>query len=166
MLDGAMELEKLLTQGRELIDQTTRAHTERWGLGTAQRWALEGDGRIVWSFEDHVASAPAQILGSWNSQVNSFVWSWDNDTIQAPLCVTAQEVRAFGVENELPALFTSPLNLDEERVRDLVALAVRVGGCTGLYHPVDGPLATYIAFGAVTVEESGGRTSTFEVPAQ
>ncbi len=48
-------------------------------------------------------------------------------------------------------------------MRDVVALAFRVGGCTGLYHPFDGKLASYIAFGEVTLEEAGGRTSTFEV---
>jgi len=162
-----MELETLLLQGRELIEQTTRSHSERWGLGTAKRWALNQDeGRIMWSFDDHVASAPAQILGSWNNKVGSFVWAWDNETIRAPLCETADMVRAFGVENEVSALRTSPLKVDDEQVRDLVALAFRLGGCTGLYHPFDGQLATYIAFGAVTVEESGGRVSTFDLAAE
>ena len=161
-----MELETLLTQGRDMIEQTSRAHAQRWGLGTANQWALDqDDGRVVWSFDDHVASAPAQILGSWNGTVSSFVWSWDNDTIEDALCATAEEVRAYGEANGVGALNTSPLNLDEEQVRDLVALAFRVGGCTGLYHPYDGRLATYITFGTVTVEESGGRTSTFDVAA-
>lgn len=162
-----MELDSTLLQGRALIDQTTAAHAERWGFGTASRWVLDqGNGRIVWSFEDHVASAQAQILGSWNSQVNTFVWSWDNETIEAPLCVTAEEVRAIGVENDVPALCTSPLKLDEEQVRDLMALAFVLGRCTGLYQPSDGPLASYIAFGAVSIEGSGGRTSTFDLAAQ
>jgi hypothetical protein len=50
-------------------------------------------------------------------------------------------------------------------VRDLIALAFRLGDCTGLYHPFDGQLATYIAFGPVTLEESGGRVSTFDLAA-
>src|ERR1700712_3389883 len=136
-----MDVETLLLQGRELIEQTSRAHSERWGLGAAQRWVLDqDDGRVTWSFEDHVTSAPAQILGSWNSKVSSFVWSWDNETIKPPLCETAEVVRAFGVENGVPALATSPLKLDEEQVRDLVALAFRIGGGTGLYHPFAGQL--------------------------
>ena len=72
-------------------------------------------------------------------------------------------MRAFGVEHEIAALTQSPLTLDEEKVRDLVALAFRVGECTGLYHPFDGRLATYIAFGEVTIEEAGGRSTSFEV---
>ena len=161
-----MEIETLLMQGREMIDKTTRAHAERWGLGTAKRWALDqDDGRIVWSFEDHVAFAEAQILGSWNAEVTSFVWSWDNDTIQAPLRVTAEKVRAFGAGHGVVALNSSPLTLGEQQARDLVALAFQVGGCTGLYPPHDGRLATYITFGPVTIEEPGGRVSTFDVTA-
>ncbi len=161
-----MELDSTLLQGRALIEQTSAAHTERWGFGTAKRWVLDQDsGRIVWSFDDHVATAQAQILGSWNSRVNTFVWSWANETIQAPLCVTAEEVRAFGVEGDVPALCSSPLTINEEQVRDLMALAFVAGRCTGLFQPVDGRLCSYIAFGAVTIEESGGRTSTFDLAA-
>ena len=158
-----MELETLLNEGREMIDRTSKAHRERWGLGSAKRWVLDQDlGQIVWSFDDHVASAPAQILGSWNGKVSSWVWSWDNDSVQAPLCTTAEEVRAIGTLNGVGALATSPLKLNEEQVRDLVAVAFRLAGCTGLYHHYDGVLATYVSFGPVTVEEAGGRTSTFE----
>jgi hypothetical protein len=158
-----INMDTLLLQGRELIAQTTRAHSERWGLGTAQRWVLDQDqGRITWSFPDRIVSADAQILGSWNGTVNSFVWSWDNDTIQDQLCVTASQARAFGVENDVVALRSSPLNLDESQARDLVALAFRLGDCTGLYHPYDGKLASYITFGAVTIEEPGGVITTFD----
>lgn len=163
---GVMELDTLLLQGRELVEQTSRAHAERWGLGAAKRWALnQDDERILWSFEDHVASAPVQILGSWNSRVSSFVWSWDNETIKPALCLTAEQVRAFGVENDVSALTSSPLKLDEEQARDLVALAFRVGDCTGLYHPFDGQLATYVAFGPVTIEEPGGHVTVFDLGA-
>ena len=61
----------------------------------------QDEGRITWSFPDRIVSADAQILGSWNGTVNSFAWSWDNDSIQDKLCVTAAQVRAFGVENDV-----------------------------------------------------------------
>ena len=158
-----MDLDVLVTEGHSDIARTTDEHTARWGLGSARRWFLDqAEGRIVWSFEDHVASAPAQILGSWNAEVNTFVWAWDNASIAEPLRSTAADVRAFGAEHGIGALTSSPLDLDEARVRDVVALAFRVGRCTGLYHPFDGRLASYIAFGDVTIEEAG-RTSVFEV---
>ena len=165
-MDTSPDLATLLLEGQDLIEQSARAHAERWGLGAADRWSLDQqDGRIVWTFEDHTASAPAQILGSWNREVGSFAWSWDNATILEPLCRTAEQVRAFGEEHDVVALTSSPLRLDEEQVRDLVALAFRIGSCTGLYHPFDGRLATYVSFGPVTVEHADGRTETFEVQA-
>jgi hypothetical protein len=158
-----MELETLVTEGHTEIARTTEEHTARWELGSAQRWSLDqSQGRIFWAFGDHVASADVQVLGSWNAEVNSFVWSWDNDSIAEPLRRTAEAVRAFGQEHGIVALTSSPLDLDEARVRDVVALAFRVGECTGLYHPFDGRLASYIAFGEVTLEEAG-RTSIFQV---
>ena len=69
------------------------------------------------------------------------------------------------VQHRSRSLGISPLELDEGRVRDVIALAFRIGRCTGLYHPFDGSLASYIAFGEVTLEEAG-RTSVFEVPAR
>ena len=160
------DLGTLLLQGQDMLSRTTAEHSARWGLGSARRWVLDQtDGRIVWSFDDHVASAPAQILGSWNSKVSSFVWSWDNASDADALCETASIVRAFGVEHGIGALTTSPLELDEAQVRDLIALAFRIGRCTGLYAHFDGTLASYITFGDVTLEEAGGRTSTFAVTA-
>lgn len=161
-----MDLQELLLQGREQIERTTQAHRDRWGLGEARRWVLDQEqGRITWSFDDHVASAPAQILGSWNAKVGSFVWSWDNASINPQLRVAAEQARAFGSEHGVGALTTSPLSLNEEQVRDLIALAFRLAECTGLYHPFDGELASYITFGTVTVEEAGGKTSTFDAGA-
>jgi hypothetical protein len=161
-----MELQTLLLEGRAQIERTTKAHSERWGLGEARRWVLDQDqGRITWSFEDRIVSAPAQILGSWNAKVGSFVWAWDNASIKPPLRVAAERARAVGAEHGVGALTTSPLSVDEEQVRDLVALAFGIVEGTGLYHPFDGQLASYITFGPVTIEEAGGRTSTFEVDA-
>ena len=49
-----------------------------------------------------MASAPAQILGSWNGEVNTFVWAWDNDSILDALSPDRRDrVRAFGVEHDI-----------------------------------------------------------------
>ena len=162
-MDEDVEPGVLVREGHERIALTSAAHTARWGLGAADRWALDqSQGQIRWSFPDRVVSAPAQILGSWNGTVNSFAWSWDNDSIRDELCLTSGLVRTYGVALDVPALTSSPLSLDESQARDLVALAFRLGGCTGLYHPYDGRLASYVVFGAVTIEERGGAVSVFE----
>jgi len=158
------DLAGLLLQGQDHIAESTRAHADRWGLGSADRWSLDQrEGRVVWTFADRVVSAPAQILGSWSSKAGSFVWAWDNATILEEVSRTAEQVRAFGAEHEVLALTTSPLAVDEEQVRDLIALAFAIGGCTGLYHPYDGRLATYVVFGEVTIEQADGTVEQFDV---
>ena len=45
-----MELETLLNEGREMIYRTSKAHRERWGLGSANKWVLnQDDGGIACS---------------------------------------------------------------------------------------------------------------------
>lgn len=158
------DLGELLLQGKDMVERTSREHRERWGLGSADRWSLDQqEGRIYWSFADRVASAPVQVLGSWSGQAGTFVWSWDNDTVLEPLCRDAEAVRAYGVEHDVLALRSSPLTLGLEQVDDLVALAFRVVGATGLYHPYDGRSATFLLFGDVLVERAGGATETVRV---
>ena len=120
----------------------------------------------MWSFDDHIASAPAQILGSWNGEVNSFVWSWDNASIADPLCETAATVRAFGAEHDI-ARPHEPRRSTSTRRRSATwwrwpSASV---GAPGSTTPSTDASPRYIAFGEVTLEEAGGRTSTFEVAA-
>lgn len=158
------ELGSLLTEGHEMILESIRVHHERWGLGEETRWTLDqGEGVVSWTFPDHTVTAPAQVLGSWSPDSGTFVWSWDNKTIAAPLRRTAELVRTWGVEHEVFALTASPLRLDEPQAMDLVSLAFRVGGCTGLIPPARGSLASYVVFGEVTITHEDGTTETFEV---
>ena len=49
--EGADDTGLLMLQGQDMIAQTGRAHADRWGLGTAQRWDLDQEtGTIRWTF--------------------------------------------------------------------------------------------------------------------
>ena len=160
------DLPTLLLEGHDMITRTAKEHATRWGLGRADRWSLnQQEGTIRWWFGERVASAPVQVLGSWSGQTNTFVWAWDNDSILDRLCLTAELVRAYGEEHDVLALKSSPLSLGQDKVNDLIAIAFRLGGCTGLYHPYDGRTATYIVFGDVTLTEPDGSTSVVRVSA-
>ena len=155
------DLNALLAEGERRILRTTAAHAQGWGFGHADRWRLDQEqGRIVWTLGPRTVSASVQVLGSWSSEAGTFVWSWDNDSIAPTLTRSARRVRELGEQHALIALHTSPLRLGEKQVRDLVAVAFEMLQGTGLYHPFDGTLATYLLFDDVLVEE-GGRTQPF-----
>ena len=162
--DPTLDLGTALLQGHDMIAESIAVHDARWGMSGADSWSLDQrEGRVVWTFEQHTVSADAQILGSWNSAAGSFVWAWDNESILEPLCEVSERVRAYGAEHDVFALTASPLALDETRVRDLVALAFRVGGCTGFFHPTEGDLTSYVVFGEVRIEFADGVVEEFEV---
>lgn len=162
--DEQPDLGALMLQGHEMIVEAIRVHHERWGLGDERSWSLDQrSGTIVWRFDDVTVSAPAQVLGSWSPDSGTFVWSWDNPTIVPGLQRTAEIVRTWGVEQQVFALTASPLRLEEQQAMDLVALAFRVGGCTGLVPPARGSLATYVVFGDVEIRGPGKQRSSFSV---
>jgi hypothetical protein len=163
--DPALDLGTVLLQGHDMIGESIAVHDRRWGMSRAVGWRLDQRAaQVEWDLDDErTARAPAQVLGSWSAATGTFVWAWDNPTVLAEVRETATQIRRYGEEHEVFALTTSPLRLDLEQLRDLVALAFRVGGCTGLFHPTRGDLTTYVVFGRVTIEGGDGEPEEFEV---
>jgi hypothetical protein len=163
MDDGRpVELSTLLLQGEDMIVRLAEAHAS-WGLGTAQRWDLDQrTGIITWTFDDRVASAPAQIIGSHNPATESWLWAWANESILPEMSRDARAIRDWAVRHGQNALIAPQLTADAETAATLTALAVRISGATGLYRGAGGGASPIITFGAVTVTGADGRTSTFE----
>ena len=157
------DLALLLYQGETMIEQTAEAHMS-WGLGSADRWDLDQrTGTISWTFPDKVATADAQLLGSYNPSAGSWLWSWANASILPHMCRAAETVRDWGTEHGLAALTEPKLDVDEETAASLVALAVRITSATGFYRGTGGASFPVITFGPVTLTAEDGTTSTFEI---
>ena len=61
-----------LAQGEDMIERVGRAHRERWGLGTAERWDIDQRAGVIrWSFPDKTVEAPVQLLGSYHAGAGS-----------------------------------------------------------------------------------------------
>ncbi|MEU0554340.1 DUF6882 domain-containing protein [Dactylosporangium sp. NPDC006015] len=160
---GTDDVALLALQGEDMIEQLAQAHVT-WGLGTADRWGLDQrTGVITWTFPDKTASAPAQILGSFNASTSSWVWAWGNGSILPELSVAAAQVRDWGAERGLPAFTQARVDVDEEGAATLVAVAVRVTKATGFYRASGTASVPVITFGPVTLTAADGTTSTFTV---
>jgi hypothetical protein len=156
--------EELLLQGRDLIARTTEAHRARWGFGTPARWTLDQrTGTITWTFPDHTAEAPAQVLGSLGAD-GTWMWAWANHTLFPPLRDASERVRAWGEANAQGSLATPTFPLTEPEADDLAALATRLLRAPGLHRPHAGNALLYLTFGDVTITHPDGRTETFTPP--
>lgn len=147
----------LLLEGEEMIDRTAALHRSEWGLGTAKRWDIDQRrGIISWTFEDRIAEAPVQVLGSWNAAAGTWRWAWADHSVSDPLAEASARVREWGAERDHPALSRGLIETDEEGAATLATLAFRISGATGFYRGG----SVYLTFGAVTIDgpEGGHRT--------
>jgi uncharacterized protein DUF6882 len=158
------DLGTLLLQGEDMIEQLAQAHMS-WGLGSADRWSLDQrTGTITWTFPDRTATAPAQIIGSYNPSATSWLWAWANESILPEMSRDSVTVREWG-EAHLQSALTQPKidNADEPTAARLGALAVRITQATGYYRGTGSPSIPIITFGAITLTTKDGKTSTFTI---
>lgn len=158
-----VDLGTLLLQGEDMIDQLARAHMS-WGLGSADRWGLDQrTGIITWTFSDKTATAPAQIIGSYNPSTASWLWAWANESILTEMSRDSRKIRDWAEAHGQLALIEPKIHTDEEKAATIAALAVRITHATGFYRGTGSASIPIITFGAVTLTTQDGATSTFKI---
>lgn len=133
----------------------TEAHVEAWGFDKIGRWDLNQDtGELTFSFADGMrAVAPAQIIGTYNSEDHTWLWAWDNPSIDEQLKKDALKVRKYGEEHHIERLTTRKWTGTEEDAWAMTALAVKLCGEQGAYRGPAGATRVFIAFGSVKVSK-------------
>jgi hypothetical protein len=118
-------------------------------------WALDQDrGEIVFtSPQGLVATAPAQIAGTYNTDDSTWLWAWDNPSIAEPLAAHAKLARQYGERRRVAELTTHKLTITEEKAWELAALTCKLGNDQGVYRGPAGPTMVFITFGEVTLEK-------------
>ena len=68
------------------LQALTAAHEGLWQISRAA-WSVDQDaGKITFTSPSGiVATAPVQIVGSYNTQDRTWLWGWDNSSLHAPL---------------------------------------------------------------------------------
>lgn len=144
----------LLAQSMEELKAKTSAHDAAWHLGDAD-WSVDQDtGEIVFTTPDGAtAIAPVQIIGTYNSVDSTWLWAWDNPSIDVALQTHASKVREYGFKQGIGELTTRKLKCTEDDAWLLTALACKLCDAQGAYRgPAD---ATYVfmTFGEVTLSQ-------------
>jgi hypothetical protein len=129
----------------------TQAHKEAWGLGKIDRWDLSQDtGELVFSLPEGMkAVCPAQIIGTYNSQDQTWLWAWANPSTDEKLRADALKVRKYGEEHHIERLTKSKWKGTEDDAWAMAALAVKLCGEQGAYRGPAGATYVFIAFGEV-----------------
>jgi hypothetical protein len=133
----------------------TDAHRKAWGLGSMHRWGLSQDaGELVFTFPDGMkAVAPAQIIGTYNTEDHTWLWAWANSSIEEKLTVDALKVRKYGEEHHIERLTQRKWVGTEDDAWPMLALAVKLCDEQGGYRGPAGATHVFIAFGEVALSK-------------
>jgi hypothetical protein len=133
----------------------TDAHRKAWGLDRIKRWDLSQEsGELVFSLADGMkATAPAQIIGTYNTEDHTWLWAWANSSIDDKLKADALNVRKYGEEHHIDKLTQRKWTGTEDDAWAMVALAVKLCGEQGGYRGPAGSTHVFIAFGEVTLSK-------------
>lgn len=147
------ELKKLSAEELEL---KTRAHDAAWGISRIERWdLLQEKGDLVFSLPQGLkAVAPAQIIGTYNSEDKSWLWAWANPSIEESLKKDAQKVREYGEKHRIKQLTESKWRGSEQEAWTMAAVAAKLSGAQGVYRgPASDTLFVFITFGKVELSK-------------
>lgn len=145
----------LTAQGMEGLRLQTAAHDAAWHLGEAS-WSVDQDtGKIVFVAPNGItATCPVQIIGTFNSLDNTFLWGWEHPSVVSPLQEHARKVREYGERHSIAELTTQKINCTEEKAWELTALACRLNEAQGAYRGPAGTTFVFMTFGLVTLTKS------------
>ena len=152
----ATSFEDLLAAADEELRAKTEAHCNAWRLHEAHDWSLnQDDGRLVILFADGiVARTEAQIIGTFDTTAQTWMWAWNNPSIVQSLCRAAERVRAFGRKEEIEQLTTATWPATENDAWGMTALACKLCGAQGAYRGPAGATQIYMTFGEVQVRKA------------
>src|SRR5262245_25889921 len=104
------DFESLVERSMEELRIKTQAHVESWGLGSADRWDMDQqEGLLEFTTKKLIATAPAQIIGTYSTQTGTWLWGWDHPSVQPPLQEHAKRVRKYGEKHGNEFLTTRQL---------------------------------------------------------
>jgi hypothetical protein len=144
-----------IEQAIEGLRTSTSAHAATWHFGEEEDWAADMEtGLIQFTFSNGtIAEANLQVIGTYNSNDETFLWGWDHPSVPEPLSLHANLARQFGEQNQLPQYTQRKINCTPEDAWVFTAVAARLGNANGAYRGPAGSALVYMTFGKITLRK-------------
>jgi hypothetical protein len=148
---ASSDLMGLIEVSMEELRLKTEALQAGWRFGEAETWAFsQDDGLLIFTFAHGlVVQCPAQIIGTFNANDQSWLWAWANPSIDPALTSDALKVRAYGEQHQLARLTTPKWKGSESDAWAMTALATRLCDARGAYRGPSGATYVFMTFGPV-----------------
>ena len=148
---------------RELISQAmTELETKTMALDALIHFA-ETDwnadlelGTITFTSETGItATAPVQVVGTYNLNDNTFLWGWDHPSVPEPIANHAQAVLKYGEEHRLVPLTERKIECTDADCWEFTALACKLNEAQGAYRGALEGTLVFMTFGTVKMSSAG-----------
>ena len=151
-----MDTQNYILQAVEGLNGQIAAHNGTWHLGEEEHWAADQDeGTISFSFADGTeAVAEMQIVGTYNTDDETFLWGWDHPSVDEELAKHAELAKAFGLKNELDQYSSRKVKCTEEDAWSFTAVAARLANANGAFCGRSGVAFVYMTFGEISLSKT------------
>lgn len=126
---------KLIEVATTSTDAAQRALDARMHLLSYPEWSLDPD---AFTLRFHGGDAPTLIspvslVGSFSTETNSWMWSWENEELAGQAIGDVWRLRAFGEARGISRLADGYWPADEEDGWDMTSVAAYLLGAQGIY---------------------------------
>lgn len=150
------EFKKLLEISMADLQARTAGHEAGWRLGESKRWDLDQSrGDLIFTFSDGmIATCPAQIIGSFDTESGTWLWAWANPSIPDSLKRDSLRVREYGLQHNIRRLTAAEWLGTEADGWAMAALACKLCEAQGVYRGPAGASFVFISFSRVTLSKN------------
>lgn len=149
-----LEFRQLCEKAVSHVQALTTAHEGVWHIGEAS-WGADLEAGII-TFDSPngmQVEAPVQVIGTYNTDDETWLWGWEHPSVPPPLDQHAQLVLDYGRKNSVPDLTTRNLQCSTDRCWEFTAVACLLAEAQGVYIGPSGPTLVYMTFGAVKLSK-------------
>ncbi len=119
------------------------------------RWEVDlNAGTIAFVGSKITATAPVQVIGTYNSADRSWLWGWDHPSVPPPAAFAANTKKAYGERHALKTYTTRKIVCSQPDAWQFAAVASYLTGAQGAYRGVSGTTFVFMTFGTVTLKKA------------
>jgi hypothetical protein len=147
--EDILDFDTLIERSMEELHAKTTGHDGIWQLSKSD-WDIDQNaGTIVFmSPKGTIATCPVQIIGTFNTKENTWLWGWDHPQVDRSLQEHARLCREYGKKHGIRALTSRKLtsaNVDDGW--QLTALACKLANAQGGFRGPLGSTQVYVTIG-------------------
>lgn len=150
-----LSYDQLIERSMHSLQIKNQFHCDSWKLDEADWSVDQEEGTIIFHAPDNItATAPVQIIGTYDQNQGSWMWSWANHSIESKLTTDAIAVKAYGERTDKSLLTHRVSNIEEYDAWQLTALACELCGQQGVYRGIAGTTLVFMTFGHVSLQQN------------